>query len=87
MYSAMQSTHPKGLEKYLGKAFIHYLIVACNKANCPRIWPWLLSQDNHFYRPFDDPAEAEGTGKKNSTFSDVSATRSETNLLNGFKEH
>ena len=64
MHSATQSTHPKGLEQYLGKALIHYLIVACNKVNCPRIWPGLLSQNNRFYRPFDDPASASGTEEK-----------------------
>lgn len=54
---------PKGLEKYLGKEFIHHLVVVCNKAHqsCPRIWPGLLSQENRFYWPFDDPAEAQGT--------------------------
>ncbi len=55
--------HPKGLEEYLGKEFIHYLIVVCNKANetCPRIWPGLMSRENRFYWPFEDPASASGT--------------------------
>lgn len=58
--------HPKGLEEYLGKTFIHYLIVVCSKANetCPRIWPGLLSEENRFYWPFDDPAEATGTDEE-----------------------
>ena len=62
----ISNQRPKGLEEYLGKELIHFLIVVCNKANetCPRIWPGLMSQENRYYWPFDDPAEAEGTEEK-----------------------
>ena len=62
----ISNQRPEGLEEYLGKAFIHHLIVVCNKANetCPRVWPGLLSEDNRFYWPFDDPASATGAGEK-----------------------
>jgi arsenate reductase len=53
---------PKPLRQYLGREWIQWLIVVCNKANesCPRIWP-MLADENRLYWPFDDPAEAEGT--------------------------
>ena len=54
---------PKGVEEYLGKTLIHYLIVVCNKANetCPRVWPGLIEENNRYYWPFKDPAAAEGS--------------------------
>ncbi|NEX14167.1 MAG: low molecular weight phosphatase family protein [Prosthecochloris sp.] len=54
---------PKDLSLYLGKTFLHYLIIVCSKANdtCPRIWPGLIIQENRLYWPVDDPAEATGT--------------------------
>jgi len=54
---------PKDLSIYLGREFIHYLIVVCSKSNdtCPRIWPGLVSQDNRLYWPVDDPAAIEGS--------------------------
>ena len=89
MHSAMQSTHPKGLEQYLGKALTHYLIVAYNKANetCPRIWPGLLSQDNLFYRPFDDPASASGTEEKQLDYFSLARDEIRDKLDEWVKEH
>lgn len=60
---------PKGIEEYLGKTLIHYLIVVCDKANetCPRVWPGLMDPANRFYWPFDDPAAAEGSGEEQLT--------------------
>ncbi|MBF0585964.1 arsenate reductase ArsC [Prosthecochloris sp. N3] len=53
---------PKDLSLYLGKTFIHYLIIVCSRANdvCPRVWPGLLTEENRLYWPVDDPAEEEG---------------------------
>lgn len=53
---------PKDLTLYLGKTFIHYLIIVCSKAHasCPRIWPGLSNEENRLYWPVDDPAEAKG---------------------------
>ncbi len=62
----ISSQHPKDLTLYLGKEFIHYLIIVCNKAQetCPRIWPGLFNQDNRLYWPIDDPASVEGTDEE-----------------------
>lgn len=66
----ISNQHPKGLEEYLGKTFIQYLIVVCNKANetCPRIWPGLMNPENRFYWPFEDPASANGTEEEQLTY-------------------
>lgn len=52
---------PKGVETYLGKEFLTYLIIVCNKARgtCPRVWPGLMDENRLFW-PFDDPAEVTG---------------------------
>ncbi|TCD47164.1 arsenate reductase ArsC [Chlorobium sp. N1] len=57
---------PKDLTRYLGKTFIHYLIIVCSKANdtCPRIWPGLANESNRLYWPIDDPAEASGSDEE-----------------------
>ena len=57
---------PKDLSLYLGKMFIHYLIIVCSKANntCPRIWPGLATQNNRLYWPVDDPTEATGSDEE-----------------------
>ena len=54
--------HPKALDVYLGKSWIHYLIVVCNKAQstCPRVWPG-LPNEKRYYWPVNDPAEISGT--------------------------
>ena len=51
----------KGLQVYLGRLTIHYLIVVCANAerNCPKIFPGLTER---LFWPFDDPATVEGTG-------------------------
>jgi arsenate reductase len=52
----------KGVETYLGKLLVSYLIVVCETANhrCPRTWPGLEIQKRLFW-PFDDPVTAQGT--------------------------
>ncbi len=59
----ISSQHPKDLSIYLGKAFIHYLIIVCNRANdsCPHVWPGLLNQEHRLYWPVDDPAAVDGS--------------------------
>jgi len=58
----ISSQQPKAIEVYLGKSWIHYLIVVCNKAQatCPRVWPGLPSE-NRYYWPVHDPAAISGT--------------------------
>ncbi len=53
---------PKGLETYLGKELIQWVIIVCQKAadTCPRIWPGLLDERRLVWA-FEDPAAAEGT--------------------------
>ncbi len=52
--------HPKGLEEFLGRVAVRYLIIVCSGAdeNCPRIFPGL---GERLYWPFDDPAAFEGS--------------------------
>ncbi|MBN1929029.1 MAG: arsenate reductase ArsC [Chlorobiaceae bacterium] len=59
----ISAQYPKDLSLYLGKIFIHYLIIVCSKANdtCPRIWPGIANQNNRLYWPVDDPAEVTGS--------------------------
>ena len=53
---------PKELSRFLGREWISYAIIVCDRANksCPRLWPGLPDQ-NRFFWPFDDPARAEGS--------------------------
>lgn len=53
---------PKSVKDFLGKQFIQWLLIVCNKANmtCPRVWP-MLEDQKRLYWPFHDPAEATGT--------------------------
>jgi arsenate reductase len=54
--------HAKGVERYLGRLLVSYLIIVCETANrrCPRTWPGLEMQKRLFW-PFDDPVAAQGT--------------------------
>ncbi|MGC8775491.1 MAG: arsenate reductase ArsC [Chlorobaculum sp.] len=57
----ISSQKTKSLDLYLGKVFIHHLIVVCSKAeaHCPVIWPSLLD-GRRYYWPLDElSAEAE----------------------------
>jgi arsenate reductase (thioredoxin) len=58
----ISSQKPKSLDIYLGKVFIHHLIVVCSKAEaqCPVIWPSLLD-GRRYYWPLPDPVEKSGT--------------------------
>jgi arsenate reductase len=51
---------PKGLQEFLGRMPIRYLIIVCSGADesCPRIFPGLSER---LFWPFDDPAHFEGT--------------------------
>lgn len=53
---------PKGLETYLGKDLLQWVIIVCQKAadTCPRIWPGLLDERRLVWA-FDDPASVTGT--------------------------
>ncbi|RTY34523.1 arsenate reductase ArsC, partial [Chlorobium phaeovibrioides] len=55
--------HPKDIATYLGKTFVHYLLIVCSKANdtCPRIWPGMAVEENRIYWPIEDPAATEGS--------------------------
>jgi len=49
----------KGVEEYLGRIHIHYLITVCAHAeeHCPRIWP---QGGERVFWPVDDPAAVDG---------------------------
>lgn len=49
----------KGVDEYLGKMHINYLITLCAHAeeHCPRIWP---PGGQRIFWPLDDPAAAPG---------------------------
>jgi arsenate reductase len=53
----------QGVDQYLGREAVHYLIVVCDKAarTCPRIWPGMRER---FIWAFDDPSAAEGTDEQ-----------------------
>lgn len=50
----------KGVEEYLGKMHIHFLITVCGQAerDCPRIWP---VGGIRIFWPVDDPASVVGS--------------------------
>jgi arsenate reductase len=50
----------KGVEEFLGKQHLHYVITVCDHAaeNCPRVWPG-VHQRLHW--SFEDPAAAAGS--------------------------
>lgn len=56
----LEGQYAKGMEKYVGKLPIRYLIIVCDQAKgtCPAVWPYAAEQ--LFWR-FEDPAEAKGT--------------------------
>jgi arsenate reductase len=58
----MRGQYSKGVEKYLGKLLVHYLIVVCAKAaeTCPTTWPGSPQMEIIVW-PFDDPTAFEGT--------------------------
>jgi arsenate reductase len=50
----------KGVEEYLGKMHVHFLITVCGQAerDCPRIWP---VGGIRIFWPVDDPASVVGS--------------------------
>ncbi|MEI8033691.1 MAG: arsenate reductase ArsC [Chlorobiaceae bacterium] len=58
----ISNQRPKGVEHYLGKTMIHYLIIVCDKAqkSCPRVWPGLADEKRYFW-PLKDPSVVSGT--------------------------
>jgi arsenate reductase len=58
----LNDRHAKGVETYLGKLLVSYLIVVCEAADsrCPHTWPGSEIQKRLFWR-FEDPVAAEGT--------------------------
>ena len=50
----------KGIEIYLGKKHIQYLITVCDDAdqNCPTAWPGV---NTRLHWPFEDPTKFEGS--------------------------
>lgn len=58
----MKGQHSKGVEAYLGKLLVHYLIVVCAKAaeSCPAAWPGSPLMEVIVW-PFEDPTVFEGT--------------------------
>jgi len=58
----LDNRHAKGVETYLGRLWVNYLIIVCETANsrCPHTWPGLEIQQRLFW-PFDDPVAATGS--------------------------
>ena len=58
----MEGQYSKGVETYLGKLLVHYLIVVCAKAaeTCPTAWPG-SPQMQMIVWPLEDPTVFEGT--------------------------
>lgn len=58
----MRGQYAKGVETYLGKLLVHYLIVVCSKAaeTCPTTWPG-SPQMRLIIWPFEDPVAFAGT--------------------------
>lgn len=56
----------KGVEEYLGRVYINYLITVCSHAeeHCPRIWP---SGGERLFWPVDDPASVDGSEERRLT--------------------
>ncbi|MBN1507917.1 MAG: arsenate reductase ArsC [Sedimentisphaerales bacterium] len=56
----IEGQYAKGVETYLGKLLLSYLIIVCETANsrCPHSWPGI--QERLFW-PFDDPAAVQGS--------------------------
>jgi len=52
----------KGVQTYLGRLLVSYLIVVCETANsrCPHSWPGSEIQERLFW-PFEDPVAAKGS--------------------------
>jgi arsenate reductase len=50
----------KGVNEFLGKLPVRYLIIVCSGADaaCPAIWPGM---NERLFWPFDDPAAATGS--------------------------
>jgi arsenate reductase len=55
----MEGQCAKGVETYLGKLLVHYLIIVCQAADsqCPHTWPGIYERLSW---PFEDPAATEG---------------------------
>ena len=65
--------HSKGIERYLGKLPVDFLIAVCSAAarNCPTAWPGAPKMQRLSW-PLDDPAAAEGTEEERlARFRDV----------------
>ncbi len=58
----MKGQYSKGVDVYLGKLLVHYLIIVCAKAaeKCPTIWPGSPSMQTVLW-PFDDPMAFQGS--------------------------
>jgi arsenate reductase len=61
----------KGVEEFLGRLPVRYLIVVCGEADqkCPTVWPGM---GDRLFWPFPDPASAEGSEEQRlQVFRDV----------------
>jgi arsenate reductase (thioredoxin) len=58
----LRSQYAKGVDTYLGKILVHYLIVLCAKAakSCPSTWPGSPQMQTVLW-PFEDPTAFTGT--------------------------
>ena len=62
----LSSQQSKGVQEFMGKVFIHFLITVCDMAekNCPTAWPGMI---NKLHWSFEDPAEFEGSEEQKLT--------------------
>jgi arsenate reductase len=56
----LEGQSAKGVETYLGKLLVNYLIIVCETANskCPYTWPGVHER---LFWPFEDPDAAQGS--------------------------
>jgi len=64
----LQGQYAKGVDTYLGKILVHYLIVVCAKAaeSCPSTWPGSPQMQTILW-PFENPTAFAGTEEQKLT--------------------
>lgn len=59
----LEGQYSKGVQEYLGKMTLDYLITVCNKAekDCPIVFPGVRQR---LFWPFEDPAAQQGSANE-----------------------
>ena len=60
---SLEGHRPKGVEEYLGKLPVRFLITVCSGAAkaCPSVWPGVMNREDW---GIEDPATAEGSDQE-----------------------